>query len=336
MAASHETDIVIIGAGPVGLFAVFECGMLDMTCHVVDTLEMIGGQCAALYPEKPIYDIPAWPKITGEGLIEKLAEQAAPFKPTYHLGQQVSEVEKTGTGWRVTTSKGTVIDCKAIFIAGGAGSFGPNRPPIKSLEEYEGKSVFYYVRKRDDFKGKRVVIAGGGDSAVDWALSLSEVAAKISVVHRRDEFRAAPDSVKKLRDLAASGKIEMVVPYQLHGLEGSNGQLKNVIVKTLQGEEKSVAADVLLPFYGLAMNLGPIANWGIDLHKQQIAVNPATNETNLPGVFCIGDMAHYAGKLKLILQGFSEAAMAAHAAHKIVHPDKMLDFMHSTDKGVPA
>jgi len=335
MAASHQTDIVIVGAGPVGLFAVFQCGMLDMTCHVVDTLDMIGGQCAALYPEKPIYDIPAWPKISGEGLIDRLAEQAAPFKPVYHLGQQVVAVEKQGQMWRVKTSQGVQIDAKAVFIAGGAGSFGPNRPPIKGLDEYEGRSVFYYVRKRDDFKNKRVVIAGGGDSAVDWAISLSEVASGIAVIHRRDEFRAAPDSVKKLRELAALGRIEMVVPYQLHGLDGANGQLKSVIVKTLQGEERRVPADILLPFYGLAMNLGPIAQWGLDLHKQQIAVEAATLETNQSGIFCIGDMAHYPGKLKLILQGFSEAAMAAHAAHHRVHPDRVLSFTHSTDKGIP-
>lgn len=336
MAASHHsTDIVVIGAGPAGLFSVFQCGMLDMKCHVVDTLDMIGGQCAALYPEKPIYDIPAWPQITGEGLIEQLEVQAAPFKPVYHLGQQVTGVEKTASGWRVTTSKETVIDAKAIFIAGGAGSFGPNRPPLKDLAHYEPTSVFYYVRKRDDFKGKNIVIAGGGDSAVDWALSLADVAASIAVVHRRDEFRAAPDSVNKLRALADAGKIEMVIPYQLSGLSGENGMLKQVLVKTLQGEEKALEADALLAFFGLAMNLGPIAEWGLNLNKHQIDVNPATCETNQSGIYAIGDIASYPGKLKLILQGFSEVAMAAHHAHHYVHPDRVLNFTHSTDKGVP-
>lgn len=337
MAASHHsTDIVIIGAGPVGLFAVFQCGMLDMKCHVVDTLDMIGGQCTALYPEKPIYDIPAWPKITGEELIGQLQVQADPFKPTYHLGQQVTAVQKTEHGWTVTTSKDVTINTKAILIAGGAGSFGPNRPPLKDLENYEGTSVFYYVRKRDEFKGKKLVIAGGGDSAVDWAISLADVAASVAVVHRRDDFRAAPDSVKKMRDLAASGKIELVIPYQLSGLQGEQGKLTHVLVKTLQGEEKALEADVLLPFYGLAMNLGPIAEWGFDLHKHQINVNPATCETNQSGIFVVGDMAHYPGKLKLILQGFSEVAMAAHNAHHYVHPERVLNFTHSTDKGVPA
>ncbi len=336
MAASHHsTDIIIIGAGPVGLFAAFQCGMLDMKCHVVDTLDMIGGQCTALYPEKPIYDIPAWPSITGEKLIEQLQAQADPFKPRYHLGQQVVAVTKTAQGWTVKTDKETTIDSKTIFIAGGAGSFGPNRPPLKGLEEYEGKSVFYYVRKRDDFKGKKLVIAGGGDSAVDWAVSLADIATHITVVHRRDEFRAAPDSVRKLHDLVKAGKITLAIPYQLSGLSGTNGQLNQVLVKTLQGDEKALDADVLLPFYGLAMNLGPIAEWGFDLHKHQINVNPATCETNQPGIFVVGDMAHYAGKLKLILQGFSEVAMAAHAAHHYVHPDKILNFTHSTDKGVP-
>jgi thioredoxin reductase (NADPH) len=336
MTTSHQTDIAIIGAGPVGLFAVFECGMLGMTAHVVDTLDMIGGQCTALYPEKPIYDIPAWPKITGEALIDQLRQQAAPFKPVYHLGQQVVAVEKRTDGWRVTTDKNTSVDCKAIIIAGGAGSFGPNRPPLKGIEDFEGQSVFYYVRKRDDFKGKRLVIAGGGDSAVDWTLSLADVALSIAVVHRRDDFRAAPESVNKLRTLAGSGKIDLVIPYQLAGLKGKNGQLTQVIVKTLQGEERILEADMLLPFYGLAMNLGPIAEWGFDLHKHQVTVNPATCETNQPGIFVIGDMAHYEGKLKLILQGFSEAAMAAHAAHAYAHPDRILDFTHSTDKGIPA
>lgn len=334
-ASTQQTDVAIIGAGPVGLFAVFQCGMLDMRCHVIDALDMVGGQCQALYPEKPIYDIPAWPRITGEDLIEQLEQQAAPFAPVHHLGQQVVRVEKISTGWRLVTSKDVTIEAKVILIAGGAGSFGPNRPPLAGLEDYEDKSVFYYVRKRDDFRGKRVVIAGGGDSAVDWALSLAEVAASVSVVHRRDDFRAAPDSVNKMRALAADGKIEMIIPYQLGGLKGADGVLSHVVVKTTSGERKDLPADVLLPFFGLATSLGPIAEWELDLHKHQIAVDPATCETSKSGIFAIGDMAHYAGKLKLILQGFSEAAMAAHAAHKYVHPDKVLNFTHSTDKGVP-
>lgn len=340
MSATPETiattDIVIIGAGPVGLFAVFQCGMLGMKAHVVDALDIIGGQCQALYPEKPIYDIPAWPKISGEDLILQLKKQALPFSPTYHLGQQVISVAKTDAGWTVGTSKGKTIHCKAIIIAAGAGAFGPNRPPLAGLEEYEDKSIFYYVRRREDFANKHVVIAGGGDSAVDWAVSLAEIAAKIYVIHRRDDFRAAPDSVEKMRALAAAGKIEMVIPYQLSGLSGENGHLKQVIVKTLKGEERIIEANVLLPFFGLAMNLGPIAEWGLDLHKHQVIVNPATQQTNQPGIYAIGDMAQYDGKLKLILQGFSEAAVAAHAAYQYINPDKVLELTHSTDKGVPS
>lgn len=337
MATSHHhTDIIIIGAGPVGLFAVFQCGMLGLKAHVIDALDMLGGQCQALYPEKPIYDIPAWPKINAEDLIRQLTEQAAPFAPTYHLGQQALSVEKNTDGYAVTTSTGNIIQAKAIFIAAGAGAFGPNRPPLQNLEEYEGKSVFYYVRKRSDFAGKKIVIAGGGDSAVDWAVSLAEVAEKIYVVHRRDDFRAAPDSVAKMRQLADAGKIEMVIPYQLAGLQGENGTLQHVSVKTLKGEERVLDADTLLPFFGLATSLGPIAEWELDLQKHQINVNPATQQTNREGIYVIGDMAHYAGKLKLILQGFSEAAVAAHAAYQYIYPDKVLELTHSTDKGVPS
>lgn len=331
----YRKDIAIIGAGPSGLFAIFQCGMLNMSCVVIDTLSNIGGQCTALYPEKPIYDIPAYPKIDAGVLIDQLEAQAAPFKPDYILDQQVIEVKKHDGLWYLKTSKGTQIEAKAIIIAGGSGSFGPNRPPLKGIEEFEGRSVFYMVRRRDDFKDKRVVIAGGGDSAVDWALSLAEVAQSVAVVHRRDKFRAAPESVNQMRALAEAGKIDLVVPYQLSDLEGSNGNLETVHVKTLEGERKSLEADVLLPFFGLAMNLGPIADWGLTLHKQQITINPATCETSVEGIYAIGDIAHYEGKLKLILQGFSEGAMAAHAIFHLVHPNEALNFEHSTDKGVP-
>ncbi len=335
MATSHQTDIVVIGAGPVGLFAVFQYNILDMKCHVVDALEVIGGQCSALYPEKPIYDIPSRPSVTGQELIDQLAQQAAPFKPVYHLNLQVQKLEKSADGWRVVLSNNESIACKSVIIAGGAGAFVPNRPPLAGIESYEGQSIFYAVGKRENFKGKKIVIAGGGDSAVDWAISLAEIAASVAVVHRRDVFRAAPESVKKLHDLAVSGKIELVVPYQLSGLNGANGQIAQVLVKTLQGEERALQADMLLPFYGLATSLGPIAEWGFDLHKQQINVTPSTCETNQQGIYCVGDMAHYAGKLKLILQGFSEVAMAAHAAYVRVYPDKVLSHTHSTDKGLP-
>ena len=333
---SFETDIAIIGAGPVGLFAIFEAGMLKMRCHVIDALDEVGGQCTAMYPEKPIYDIPGFPSVDAADLIAKLEEQAAPFEPTYHLGQRVEKMEKAGDGWKLTTSKGVEITAQAVIIAAGCGAFGPNRPPLEGLEAYEGTSVFYLVKRKADFAGKKIVIAGGGDSAVDWTLSLADIAEKIYVVHRRPKFRAAPESVSQMEALAAAGKIEMVIPYQLAGLEGENGQLTGVKVATLDGEEKLLEADTLLPFFGLAMELGPIADWGLNLHMNHIEVEASTCETNQAGIYAVGDIANYTNKLKLILCGFSEAAMAMHAAYKRVHPETALHFEYSTSKGVPA
>ncbi|MDZ5646869.1 NAD(P)/FAD-dependent oxidoreductase [Nitrospirillum sp. BR 11828] len=333
---AHRTDVCIIGAGPVGLFAIFECGMLKLDCHVVDALDMVGGQCTALYPEKPIYDIPGYPQVEAATLIDRLAEQAAPFNPNYHLGQQVTTLTPGADGrWLVGTDKGTTIDCRAVLVAAGCGAFGPNKPPLDGLDAYEGKSVHYLVRRRQDFAGKRVVIAGGGDSAVDWAISLSEVAERVMVVHRRPKFRAAPESAARLDQLAKDGIIDMVVPYQLAGLEGADGQITGVTVATLDGQEKTLAADALLAFFGLAMDLGPIASWGLNVEHHHVAVNPATMATNVPGVFAIGDIATYPGKVKLILCGFAEAAMAVHAIHPLVHPGEALHFEYSTSRGVP-
>jgi thioredoxin reductase (NADPH) len=331
----EKTDIAIIGAGPVGLFAIFECGMMNLKCHVIDSLEMIGGQCAALYPEKPIYDIPAHPEIKAEDLIQKLEEQAAPFDPTYHLDVQVTGLEQKDGRTLLTLSNGTQIDAGAVIIAAGVGAFGPKKPPVERLEDFEDKSVFYYVKKREDFRDKNIVIAGGGDSAVDWAISLSEVAKSVKLVHRRDKFRAAPESVNKLHDLAKQGKLELVIPYQLKTLKGDNGQVENVIVYDLDGGEKELEADCFLPFFGLSMKLGPITEWGLNLDKSHIAITPATCETNIKGVYAIGDIAHYEGKLKLILCGFSEAAMAAKAAFQHINPDEVVHFEYSTTKGVP-
>ncbi len=332
----HQTDVAIIGAGPVGLFAVFEAGMLGLRCHVLDALSAVGGQCVALYPEKPIYDIPGYPEIESQTLIDRLAKQAAPFDPVYHLGHPVTGLTAIeGNRWQVTNSAGVVVDAGAVIIAAGVGAFGPHRPPLAGLEAYEGSSVFYLVERREAFRGKRVVIAGGGDSAVDWAISLAEIAASVAVVHRRDKFRAAPESERRLRALAAEGRIEMVVPYQLAGLEGSDGRLDAVIVQTLKGESRAVPADILLPFFGLSMDLGPIAEWGLALEHKHIAVDQATCATNRPGLFAVGDIATYPGKLKLILTGFSEAAMAAHAIHPLLRPDEVLRFEYSTTKGVP-
>lgn len=335
MEKAHKTDVVIVGAGPVGLFAVFECGMLKMKCHVIDSLEQVGGQCTALYPEKPIYDIPGMPEVMAGKLIEQLEEQARPFAPVYHLNQQASDVIKTEEGFTVTTTAGTVIDCKAVILAAGAGSFGPNKPPLKDLAIYEGKSIFYMVKQRKDFAGKKLVIAGGGDSAVDWAVSLAEVAEKIYFVHRRDKFRAAPESVDKLQKIAGTGKIEMVIPYQLHGLAGDGPQLKSVTVADLEGKERALDADVLLPFFGIVPQLGPIADWGVKIDLHHIPVEQSTSETNVKGIFAVGDIAAYQNKLKLILTGFAEAAQAAHAIHPLVFPGEALHFVYSTTKGVP-
>jgi thioredoxin reductase (NADPH) len=331
----HKTDVAIIGAGPVGLFAVFECGMLKMKCHVIDALEGAGGQCVALYPEKPIYDIPGYPAIEASALIAKLEEQAAPFHPTFHLGHRVEKLTRNGEGWRLETDQGAAIEARAVVIAAGCGAFGPNRPPLSGLEQYEGSSVFYLVKRREDFRGKRVVIAGGGDSALDWTLGLEGIAERIYVVHRRPKFRGAPESVARMEALAKAGRIEMVVPYQLHSLVGSGGRLEAVEVATLDGAVKRLEADVLLPFFGLAMDLGPIAHWGLNLERNHIAVDPKSCATSAPGIFAIGDIADYAGKLKLILCGFSEAAMAAHAIYPLVHPGEVLHFEYSTTQGIP-
>lgn len=335
MAATIETDVAIIGAGPVGLFAVFECGMLKMRCVVVDALEAIGGQCVALYPEKPIFDIPAHPAIDGQDLIAALEKQAAPFTPLYLLGRRVETLAEAEGVFTLTTSAGDTLRARAVVIAAGAGAFGPNRPPLEGLPGYEASgAVRYLVARRDEFAGRRVVIAGGGDSAVDWALSLKGIA-HVTVVHRRPKFRAAPESAARLEAAAAAGEIEMAIPYQLHGLEGDGSRLTGVVLSTLKGETKVVPADHLLAFFGLAMELGPIAAWGLGLDRHHVAVAPATCETSRPGIFAIGDIATYPGKLKLILQGFSEAAMAAHAIHPRVFPGEALHFEYSTTKGVP-
>lgn len=332
----HETDAVVIGAGPVGLFAVFQLGMARISCHVIDALDSVGGQCAALYPEKPIYDIPGHPAIAAGELIEALERQAAPFAPVTHLGRRATSLEQGADGrWRVGLDDGGAIRTKAVIIASGGGAFGPNRPPLSGIEAFEGRSVFYYVKRKDDFRGKRVVIAGGGDSAVDWAIALADLAAKVMVVHRRPKFRAAPESEARLHALAALGRIELVVPFQLHGLEGKNGMLDAVSVATLEGETRRLEADCLLAFFGLASDPGPVSSWGLDMEGALIRVDPASMQTNRPGVFAAGDVCLYPGKLKLILSGFAEAARAAHSARDAVHPGETAHFEHSTTSGVP-
>jgi thioredoxin reductase (NADPH) len=325
-----KTDVLIIGAGPVGLFAVFELGLLDIKAHLVDILDKAGGQCAELYPEKPIYDIPAIPKISAQGLVDQLMEQIKPFGATFHLGEMVESIERTGQpGFRVKTDGGKVFECKIVVIAAGGGSFQPKRPPIPGIEAYEGKSVHYAVRKMDVFRGKKILIVGGGDSALDWTLNLAPVASHLTLLHRRQEFRAAPDSVNKMTAMLNEGKIDFVLG-QVTGLEGAAGQLTAANVKRNDGSTFHIACDAMLPFFGLTMKLGPVANWGLKLNEDLIPVDTATFETSEPGIFAIGDINTYPGKLKLILSGFHEVALMSQKAHRYVFPDKKLTFQYTT------
>lgn len=331
-----SADVAIIGAGPAGLFAVFECGMAGMTSIVFDSLSEIGGQCTALYPEKPIYDIPGLPAVLAGDLIANLEKQATPFKPSYELNQQVVSISKEGSYWLIKTTAGRTAKVSAIIIAAGAGAFGPNRPPLDGIEAYEGKSVFYMVRRKEDFRDKSIVIAGGGDSAIDWALSLAPLAKSVHLVHRRDKFRAAPESMRQIEFLASVGKITMAVPYQLHALQGMGGVLKSVELRSSNDDMSLIVeADALLPFYGLATELGPLATWGLNIDQNHIEVDPFTNETNISGIYAIGDIAAYKNKMKLILTGFNEAAMAAQAIRKQLHPGQEFHFEYSTTKGLP-
>jgi thioredoxin reductase (NADPH) len=325
-----RTDALIVGAGPVGLFAVFELGLLDIKSHLVDILPKPGGQCSELYPEKPIYDIPGFPMVTGQALVDNLMAQIAPFGPTFHHGQQVESVAKIGDPlFRVTTDAGTVFEARIVVIAAGGGSFQPKKPPIPGIDAYEGTGVFYAVRRMDAFRGKRVLIVGGGDSALDWTLNLEPVAARVTLMHRRDEFRAAPDSVRKMRDLAQAGKIDLAFG-QVLNLKGAPPRLEAALCRGLDNQPFELACDTLLPFFGLTMKLGPIAGWGLNLNENLIAVDTEKFETSEPGIFAIGDINTYPGKLKLILSGFHEAALMAQKAHRYVHPDKRLTFQYTT------
>ncbi len=327
--AHHETDVIIVGAGPVGLFAVFELGLLDLKAHLVDILNRPGGQCAELYPEKPIYDIPGVPLITGEGLTRDLLKQIAPFKPKFHLGQMAIDLKKRDNGkWRLTTDQGTTIDAPVVVIAAGGGSFQPKKPPIPGIADFEGKSVFYSVRRMDDFKNKRLLIAGGGDSALDWALSLRPIAKSLALVHRRPDFRAALDSVAKMRTLVAAGGMKLFTG-QIKALHGEDGVLESVTIKTADGDI-NYPCDILLPFFGLTMKLGPVAHFGIAMQDNLIPVDTEKFETNVPTIFAIGDINHYPGKLKLILCGFHEAALMAQQAFRYVRPDEKLRFQYTT------
>jgi thioredoxin reductase (NADPH) len=333
MSESINTDVVIVGAGPVGLFTVFELGLLDVKAHLIDILSKPGGQCAELYPEKPIYDIPGFPMVTGQGLVDNLLEQCKPFNPEFHYGEMVQGVEVLGTpeapSFRVTTDAETSITCKAIVIAAGGGSFQPKKPPIAGIDDYEGKSVFYAVRKMEAFVGKKVLIVGGGDSALDWTLNLHPLAERITLLHRRDVFRAAPHSVNAMRGLVAAGDMDLVIG-QVSGLRGHDGRLEAAMVKQDDGSTIEVPCDVLMPFFGLTMKVGPIAEWGLNLHENLIPTDTEKFETNVPGIFAIGDINSYPGKLKLILSGFHEGALAAQRVHRYVYPDKKLTFQYTT------
>jgi len=323
------TDVVIIGAGPVGLFAVFELGLLDIKCHLIDILDKPGGQCAELYPEKPIYDIPGFPEISGQQLTDNLLKQAEPFGPTYHYNQMVTELEKLEDGsFVVKTDDNQTFKCKVVVIAAGGGSFQPKRPPVPGIEEFENSSVFYSVRRMEEFRDHDIVIVGGGDSALDWTLNLAPIAKSMTLVHRRDSFRAHTDSVNKMRALAETGKINFELG-QIADLEGDDGQISAVNIKTADGV-KSLPATRLLPFFGLTMKLGPVADWGLNLHENLISVDTEKFATNTDGIFAIGDINHYPGKLKLILSGFHEAALMGQAAKKIIHPDQKFVFQYTT------
>ena len=329
---SIETDVVIIGAGPVGLFAVFELGLLDIKSHLIDILPKPGGQCAELYPEKPIYDIPGFPSVTGQGLVDNLMAQIEPFRPSFHYGEMVEAIEVLGTAeapaFRVRTSFGKDLTCKAVVIAAGGGSFQPKKPPIAGIEAYEETSVHYAVRRMEDFRGRDVVIVGGGDSALDWTLNLQPLARRLTLVHRRDDFRGAPHSVNAMRGLVAAGAMDLVIG-QVSALHGADRALSAIEVKGA-GEPVRVACDRMIPFFGLTMKLGPIADWGLNLRENLVAVDTEKFETSTPGIFAIGDINTYPGKLKLILSGFHEGALAAQRIHRYVFPEKRLTFQYTT------
>ena len=324
----EKTDVVIIGAGPVGLFAIFELGLLNISCHVIDNLDKPGGQCAELYPEKPIYDIPSRVSISGQELTDDLLAQAKPFKPVYHLSQQVEKIEKLESNeWLVMTSLNQTIQAKCIVIAAGAGSFVPRKIPIKDIEQFEEKNILYAVRNKSILEGKKLLIVGGGDSALDWTNELSKVS-NVTLMHRRKEFKASPDSVSKMLELEKDKKINFLMG-QIQNIEGlDNGKIK---IATKDNEEvTNFEVDYLLPFFGLKMELGPIANWGLNLDQNLIAVDTEKFETSVKSIFAIGDINTYPGKLKLILSGFHESALMAQECFKYCYPDKKNIFRYTT------
>jgi thioredoxin reductase (NADPH) len=324
-----EAGAVIIGAGPVGLFAVFELGLMDVKCHVVDILGKAGGQCSELYPEKPIYDIPGLPVVTGQELTDRLMQQIEPFGPAFHLGERIDVLKRLGDGrFELITDCGTRFTTGVVVLAAGGGSFTPKRPPLEGIEAFEEKGVHYAVRRMEEFRDRDVLIVGGGDSALDWTLNLAPLARSLTLLHRRDDFRGAPHSVEKMRALVADGKVRLLIG-QMTGLEGKDGALSAVMVKTKDGEER-LPCTALLPFFGLTMKLGPIADWGLELNENLVPVDTEKFETSEKGIFAIGDINSYPGKLKLILSGFHEAALMAQQAARYVYPGKKFLFQYTT------
>ena len=323
-----KTDALVIGAGPVGLFCVHQLGIIGLKCEVIDNLDKIGGQCIELYPDKPIYDIPAIPECTGEELTNNLIKQIKPFKEKFTLNERVEEIKKDKKNWIIKTNKGSVFESPNIIIAGGVGSFEPRKFPTKSAEKFEGKQIFYSVKDKKIFNDKIVTIFGGGDSALDWAIEMSNTS-KVILVHRRDEFRGAQASIDKINQLKEEGKIEVLTKFQLDTVSG-NDKLENIIIKHDDESKKEIKTDYVLGFFGLIMKLGPIAEWGLNLNKKTIPVNTETFETNKEGIFAIGDICSYPGKLKLILSGFHEGALAARGCFKYARPDEKLRFEFST------
>jgi thioredoxin reductase (NADPH) len=328
------TDICIVGAGPVGLFAVFEAGLLKMRCHLVDALPQVGGQLSEIYPQKPIYDIPGYPTVNAQELVDNLMKQIEPFHPTFTLGERLEQIDRQeDKSFILTTSDQTKIHCKVVVIAGGLGCFEPRKPAVEKLEEFEGRGVAYMVKDPELFRDKEIVLAGGGDSALDWTIFLSDVARKVTLVHRGETFRGAPDSAQKVFNMAEAGKINLVLKSNVIKIDG-NGTLKEVIIADAENAESSINADYLIPLFGLSPKLGPIAEWGLNVEKSAIVVNTEDYSTNVEGIYAIGDINTYPGKLKLILCGFHEAALMCHSAFKHVYPDQRLSFKYTTVNGV--
>ena len=329
-----STDICIVGAGPVGLFAVFEAGLLKMRCHVVDALPAVGGQLTEIYPKKPIYDIPGFPEVLAGDLVKNLQKQIEPFHPTFTLGDRVEHLDKQEDGsFILTTLGGTQIACKVVVIAGGLGSFEPRKPAIENLEQFEGNGVTYMVRDPETFRDKRVVLAGGGDSALDWSIFLAGMCRELTLVHRGTTFRGAPESADKVADLAEEGQVNLILKSNVSEVHG-NGKLESVTVMVDNNTPQEIETDYFIPLFGLVPKLGPLENWGLELEKNAIVVNTVDYSTNIPGVYAIGDMNTYPGKLKLILCGFHEAALMAQSAYNLIYPDKKFVLKYTTVNGI--